>query len=150
MKAISETRPTPEDILAIEQILGLKLPEEYLDFLNRFNGAYFDAMVVIELCDGSDADVREIYGVGPTVPSTSNLETTLAWKDWSDAKVQAKLPPRNLRIPIGNDSGAQMFWLSLAPESYGDIYYQHKNLEKLTGKIASSFDDFLSRLEDSE
>ena len=115
---------------AIQSTIGIALPNEYLNFLREFNGVRPFPPVEIELPHGG-TDLQLFYGVGPGLNDVEKLDY------WID------LLERPEGIAIGNDSGANGFWISLAKGDYGSVHFEHRDWKPNCCKLAENWGDFL-------
>ena len=115
---------------AIQSKIGIPLPNEYLNFLKKFNGVRPFPPVEIELPYGG-TDLQLFYGVGPGLNDAEKLDY------WIDPLARPE------RIAIGNDSGANVFWISLAKGDYGSVHFEHRDWKPNCCKLAETWGDFL-------
>ena len=127
-----------EDIEAFEVRLGYALPETYRRFLQEHNGGR-PAPDVIDI-DGlsrGPTDVQEFFGLDCSL-ETSNL-------DWNLGTLRDRVDERLL--PIGCDSGDNIFCLSLHGPDRGSIIFCHFVESKVSYyKVARSFVEMLKQL----
>lgn len=104
---------SPEAIAAIEQERGFTLPADYKAHLLQHNGGWPDRQVFVqEMEDGRpvERDLRSMFSVAV---GESTLEDALLDLD--------ELHPD--LVPFGDESGGDVFVLSVGPRDYGAVYY---------------------------
>jgi hypothetical protein len=109
---------TEEHVIHFEQRIGARLPEEYRQFLIRYNGGWFEKRHVLffnhfaeknqfadlNVLHGISSENNKLMGTGMVLVSRSNRQ-----------------PPQV--IVIGNNSGTGLFCLAVRGENYGKIYF---------------------------
>ena len=115
---------------AIQSKIGIPLPNEYLNFLKKFNGVRPFPPVEIELPHGG-TDLQLFYGVGPGLNDVEKLHY------WIDPIARPE------GIAIANDSGANVFWIYLAKGDYGSVHFEHRDWKPNCCKLAENWGDFL-------
>ena len=123
----------------IEDILGAPLPQDYVDFLHRMNGASLPDRKEfgIKVNDGSYTDLCVLYGSGEAVYNAARLEY------WLNKRPQPK------SLIVGSDSGGNIFWLPLLPQDYGTVYFKQDDYPEADGPVAKSWSAFLELGNDS-
>lgn len=146
MTTITDAGPVlaEADITELQARVGMPLPPPYRRFLLTHNGGVPAPNTVdIQGFDQSPTDVQEFFGVGLPIAS-SRL-------DWNLDTLRERL--RGSLVPIGCDSGGNLFALSLRARDLGAVLYL--DLEAVYGdlaspppeyRVAADFDEFLSRL----
>ena len=133
-----------QDIRQFESHNNVLLPEDYKVFLSKYNGGQPKPAIQPKV----KSDVQWIYGM-VTEPYYASLFQHLDM-------FQGRLP--SWYIPIANDSGGNLYIMSLYEENRGLIaFWDHEN-EAEEGQadeyfdnitfVASSFTDFLDQLVD--
>ena len=107
--------PAPEEIAAIEALLGRPLPTEFLDFLSVANGAYLDYCVRVPP-DGKIASFYDFFLAGKNAPgqhySTFIREIEL--------ERQSREIPKEF-LPFASDGSHAAVYLDLTPEGNGRV-----------------------------
>jgi hypothetical protein len=140
----SPSRPDPDAIDALEQVLGTELPTSYREFLLRFNGGRprVETLAVPGL-PGSPTDVQVLFGLGTPVETSDLRWNLLMFHDRLGSGV----------LPIACDSGGNVFGLRLTGDQIGSVSYW--DLEAGFGDpesiptcyaVAESFESFLNAL----
>jgi len=123
----SRTAPTKAEILAVENVLGIKINEEYLKFNQRYNGGVPES---------------NIFKVPPN--NESDIAEFLELKSIPQDAYPIKDEVGKYIIPIAFDSCGNYICIS-NERNDGEIYFWDHELpegEALT-KLAPSFADFL-------
>jgi hypothetical protein len=132
------------DISDLEKRLSAMLPKDYRRFLLEFNGGRpVPDIVDIDGLPGSEADVQAFFGIDDPVESY-NI-------DWNLKTLAGRLEAGLL--PIGCDSGGNVFCISLRKRDRGAVLYcdLQSVFADLEAKpdvypVASDFETFLSGL----
>lgn len=124
----------------LEDILGAPLPQDYVDFLHKMNGASLPdgEELGIKINDGSYTDLCVLYGSGEAVYNAARLEY------WLDNRPQPK------SLIVGHDSGGAIFWLSLLPHDYGTVYFKKYDYPRADGPVAKCWSAFLELENESD
>jgi hypothetical protein len=143
MKLVSLFQPDDglrDRIRQVEDILGAPLPQDYVEFLQRMNGASLSngEDFGIELNDGSYTDLCVLYGSGEGVYNAARLEY------WLNRRPQPK------SLIVGSDSGGNIFWLSLLPQDYGTVYFKQDDYPQADGPVAKWWSAFLELQNDTD
>ena len=103
-----------ETIAAFEQAVG-KLPADFRHFLTKFNGG-FPTPDCIEFQEHGRTTASNVF-------SFHGLHDGPEWASikWHLEQMDDRLPPST--IPIGHDSFANQWLLSLRKDSFGQIYF---------------------------
>jgi hypothetical protein len=99
----------------VETALGFPLPADYRHFLRTYNGGVPDDDT-IDIADlkQSPTDVQELFGID-YASKTSNIL-------WNLDFIRQRCPGRRL-LPIGCDSGGNLFCLDFAQERNPSVIY---------------------------
>jgi hypothetical protein len=148
-----------EELHAIETALGVRLPGEYREFVQRYGVSAFGELVQFKSIEGAVEPLSHFFG------SKSAGSNSLMW---NIGKYQGRMP--DTIIPIADDGGGNQICLGIKGNERGKVYYwDHDNewdeedyLED-HGKpmppavkfqnvhlVAESFEDFIQRLEKSQ
>ncbi len=138
---------TPQAIASFESAVGASLPESFIEFLRRHNGGAPDPQDIVISEEEGTTDVQMIFGLNDD-------------KDY-DLRVNADIYqgriPRQM-LAIATDSGGNLFCLSLAAPTYGEVFFWDHEREtdpdapkelSLT-PVAGSFDALLANLVETE
>ncbi|WP_046246017.1 SMI1/KNR4 family protein [Hymenobacter terrenus] len=110
----TEEPATLSDIAAIEQQYGFTLPDDYKAHLLQYNGGWPERSIFMEVRpDGEQIarDISDFYSVRyGDITLESGLES-LADQLHSDL------------VPFGDETGGDIFVLSVGPQDYGSVYY---------------------------
>jgi cell wall assembly regulator SMI1 len=143
----TETPPsTSETIKQLEAALGVQLPDDYKKFLSHCNGGDMDYQINVQLPDGSSEFIgfSVLYSVSEGEWETNPFEL-------QQARAQSEFPSAGV-LPIAIDGGGSILYLDLR-DGYKVVAFVH-GLPAWTGlreedsliRVASSFDDYLSKL----
>jgi hypothetical protein len=139
------------EIAAFEESLGYRLPNDYREFLWRFNGGY----PIVTLVNGRDDDPTMPYSYGDCVQVFYKLQTTaraVADSERLQSPGDAEeaygwgLPADALHI--GRDAGGNMFVMELGHPKYLIRFVDHERLDEpfeTHRVIAEGFTDLLMR-----
>jgi hypothetical protein len=107
---------TEEHVIHFEQQIGARLPEEYRQFLIRYNGGQFEKKDIRFFNHFTEtkqfADLNCLHGIS----SENNKMMGVVLQSSS-----SRQPPQV--IVIGNNSGTGLFCLAVRGENYGKIYF---------------------------
>lgn len=118
--------PSEAQVAALEEKLGITFPEDYRDFLLRFNGGAFDDPTIEPTQEGCPQDMlNTLWGIGASIDSAELGEP-------GDIELfDDNVPPKVL--PIGDTPMGSLILLDTAPgeengmiyfdESFGESYY---------------------------
>jgi ankyrin repeat protein/predicted DNA-binding WGR domain protein len=138
---------TQQQIKALEKRIGCKLPEEYRDFLMKYNGGRPNPRFVrVPGIKGiANVGVDTLFHLQPSQRGVDELSHEIA-------RCQKLLPQGHLPIAGSSD----LFTLSLKPKTFGAVYWWfHETdeadddgnyLESAGHLLAGSFDEFLTRI----
>ena len=116
-----------DEISKIENQYSITIPEQYKNFLLRYNGGYTPKTKF--KAKGISSDIKGFYGIG-AVSLSVNQEVLSSW-------VSQKL------FPIACDSFGNYIFISLADDEYGHIFFcDHEKGMKLS-LIAKDFTSFV-------
>lgn len=128
---------TLSEIGDFEKAAGGRLPEEYREFLLRFNGGAPDPNSVdVAGLPGSPTDVQVFFGIGRKVEASN-----VAWH----IGLLAERFPAPTAIAVACDSGGSLFLLDLGEKSYGEIAL----IDVYSGDlypVSKSFGEFVSSI----
>jgi hypothetical protein len=129
-----------EQLCELERVLGIRMPDDYREFLLRFNGGQPLADVVdVEGAAAMPTDVQVFFGIGRSI-LTSRL-------DWNREAFADRLD--HTMLPIGRDSGGSLFCLILQGSNRGAVVYWDSNGAGTLCPVAPTFAAFLERLRES-
>jgi cell wall assembly regulator SMI1 len=135
-----EGRPVDEsEVVQLERALGTQLPDSYRRFLMRTNGGIPTPDVIdIVGMPGSPTDVQVFFGIDRGVESSNLL--------WNFRLLSRRIP--NCRIlPIGCDSGGNIFCLELTGNDAGNVmYFALGKSDATLYFVATSFEAFLEKI----
>jgi len=139
-KPVGLPLPTSTQIAAIENLVGMVLPESYVNFLKCSNGGHPE-LDTIETDDGKVWAVNRLFHIAATAGDLSDTEDVV-WRyhhRWPGAR-------REL-LPIANDGGDNLFCLDLSRDGNGQIVcYIHDEPGSPLIHIASSFEALIDAL----
>jgi cell wall assembly regulator SMI1 len=121
-----------EAIARLEVSLGRTLPHDYRTFLGQFDGSEPIQPPCVPV-PNNNTDVQVIYGISDNLPDYARMDHFFGP---GNEKSES-------RIPIANDSGGNMFWLSLADEDFGKVYFEDRDWIPGSGLVADSWSHFL-------
>ena len=107
---------TPQEIEDIESLLGEKLPEDFLDFLEIANGAYLNACIRIPP-DDEELSFCTIYQTGKDESRGYGYETFIGE---IQMERQHKNTPKEV-LPFARDGGSSVVYLDLTAEGNGRV-----------------------------
>jgi len=138
--------PTGENIEHLEAALGRQLPDDYKNFLSHCNGGDMDYQINVRFPNGSSEFIgfSSLYSVSGGEWETNPYEL-------HQARAQSEFPSAGV-LPIAIDGGSSILYLDLR-NGYQVVAFVH-GLPAWTGlrqedsliQVASSFDDYLSKL----
>ena len=139
-KPVTRPHPTPGQIAFIEQLIGRKLPQTYVDFLMSSNGGH------PEVCDFSDRTEGsyEEWAVDHFFHISSELDSTesVVWNyrhRWPGAAREI--------FPIAADGGGNLVCLDLTePGKDRVIVWVHDDPDLPIVEVADSFEEFIDSL----
>lgn len=108
--------PAPEEVAAIEAMLGRPLPQDFLDFLRVANGAYLDYCVRVPP-DGEILSFCGIYLAGKNESGQYGHETFV---HEIESEREYKNIPKEV-LPFARDGGASVVYLDLTSEGDGRV-----------------------------
>jgi cell wall assembly regulator SMI1 len=131
------------DIRRLENRLGVKLPEEYRAFLEKYNGGRPNAKYFLVVgFDNEPRQILDFYGIDDPIESCR--------LDWNFEVLFGRMP--NGFFPIACEDGGNIICLSLAAKSYGNIFYWDHDEESQPAtyvnvyKVADTFKEFFDGL----
>ena len=131
---------TSGKVVALEELLGARLPEDYRNYLRRQDGGALEGY--------NNHGIEIICGVGE-VPKWSSL--------WHLLSTQGDVIPAGF-IPVGSDAGGGLFLLAVAGADRSSVWHQSSETEGDAAgavspvsreRLADSWDEFLSSIEPS-
>ncbi len=142
--------PTAEELAAVEEAVGARLPGPFVEFLATANGGRLDYSFDVPAGDGvlrmvfwSVLSTRRPL---PGVPAHGKLLHEI------EAERRLRGAGRHL-LPFATDGGASVVYLDLSPEGYGRVVAFIEGLPQWTGVLQSAlvtlapdFDGFVSAL----
>lgn len=134
---------TLKDITEFENRCNINLPNEYKDFLLRYNGGYPKASTFKISDEYGESVVNKFYGIGNM---KGNLDKVYEILD-------GELPEGF--ISIGSDPGGNEICIGIDEKYYGKIYFWIHDMEsdeELSNMffLADSFTSFFENLYESE
>jgi hypothetical protein len=129
-----------DEIIAVEDKLGFKIPSQYIDFLlNQCGGLLVDFygkrvnkgedVLITQLFSITDEDGIEGYRNTYTLSDAYPLDERYLWL-----------------LPFGGDGADNIFCFSIREEDFGQVYLLNMNRE-MPYVIADSFLDFIEGME---
>lgn len=112
----AKVSPTQQEIEDIESHLGVKLPQDFLDFLEIANGAYLNACIRIPP-DNEELSFCTIYRTGKDDNGTYGNETFIGE---IQMERQLKNIPKEV-LPFACDGGSSVVYLDLTEEGNGRV-----------------------------
>lgn len=139
---------TEEELWQAENRIGVKLPDEYRQFLLRHNGGHPEPYGLNFECEGEE-------------PQLAAVAYFLAIYDGEDENFfdyfetyKDRIPPE--LIPIARDPGGSLVLLSVKDAHKGKVYFWQQDFEPDEPDysnicfVANSFDEFLNSLFDPD
>lgn len=140
---ISEFNPlAPEEIHKIEELLGIRLPEAYREFLLEIGGAGFrlgGLFPTIEETCGGDRETFDRFFGAECEESYCVFRNIVNYRDRLN----------NNLIPVGEDLFGNLLCLGIAGQERERIYFLDMGCDKPC-LAAETFEDFLVSLEIDE
>jgi hypothetical protein len=138
------SRLTESQVADLESRIGLPLPDDYRRFLLENNGGSPTPDVIkVNGIQGSETDLGVFFGIDRSIES-ENIEWNL--------HVMSDRVGRPL-MPIADDSGGNVFFLSLSGHDRNSIYYHYFWGPGADGElylVATSFTSFLEKIRQLE
>lgn len=137
-----------EDLLSFEQELGVKLPNDYRDYLIEYNGGEFEKDVFEIIGDeGNRTSIHIMYAMAEE-PEWASLQKVNEYFDGVDLK-------KEKFVSIASDPLGNQILLKLNKPNIGSIYFwdhevPFREIKKILLKQASSFTEFINKLEKVE
>jgi hypothetical protein len=136
----------PSDVSQLEHQLGISFPEDYKQFLIRYNGGRPDEGVFHISEEEGDSSFGFLYSVHRNSCRVNEIIHNV--KNYKN-----RIP--NTMIPIGGDSFGNQILLGVFGEDRNKIYFWDHEKEGIDGpedirdpltKLADSFEDFINGL----
>ena len=108
--------PKALEIEDIELLLGVELPEDFLDFLEVANGAYIGYCIQIPP-DNEELSFCQIYQTGKNDNGSYGYETFIGE---IEMERQDKNTPREV-LPFARDGGSSVVYLDLTAKGKGQV-----------------------------
>ena len=108
--------PTLQEIEDVESLLGAKLPQDFLDFLEVANGAYLNGCIRIPP-DDEELSFCSVYHTGKDDDGRYGYETFIGE---IQMERQHKNTPREV-LPFARDGGSSVVYLDLTAEGNGRV-----------------------------
>lgn len=153
MKIVNGYKIKDEIIMKFEEKFGISLPKDYKEFMLENNGGETEDDYLFDFYDNvfkknNTSVVRSFFRLyedknDDVVYDDLEKICEIMWKEET-------LSPKSL--PIADDPGSNVIYMSLKEEDYGAIYFaNHEYEDSETGylfpsKISSSFSEFMSCL----
>lgn len=130
---------TINDVREFELNYNLKLPDQYIDFLLKYNGGYPEASTFKISDEEGESVVNKFYGIGDRKGNLARVFEVL----------DGELPEGF--IAIANDPGGNEICIGITEEYFGKIYFWMHDLDSdeemgSTFFLANSFNDFFNNL----
>jgi hypothetical protein len=125
------------EIRAFEERLGTKLPKLIIEFYLLFNGCQFGE----RCCIACGSDYQVINSL--SIINSNNLD--LDFYELYQAS-DSEFWPKHL-IPFGHDAGGHAFCFSIAPDSFGAIFFHMSEWTGEPEELQFIAEDFLSFLQ---
>jgi cell wall assembly regulator SMI1 len=128
---------TEEKILALEERLKARLPPDYREFLLAHNGGSVEPDVFFISPAQGESSLTILFGI----------TSTKAYDLWDNALDAYEDMDRTI-LPIGEDPGGNQVYLSLHPETYGQVLFRDHETPApdCLFPVATSFTAFLQGL----
>ncbi len=140
--------PTPKEIVAIESILGAKLPRDFKQFLRAANGAPLYYSIEVQTPEGGEwVSFSHTFSTLGTDDDTFVGELEAVRRRW-------QVPPGVLPFAREDGRGSYVF-LDLRPEGGGAVIALIERLQASPGqtqeppfvRLADSFGDYIEQLQ---
>jgi hypothetical protein len=123
------------EIKEVEDTFGIKFPEEYVDFLLKFNGGAPNKVYFLE----DDADIVFNFFL-----SLKNSEFNVV-EYYNDLVLEQNLFPKEI-IPIAEDVFGNVICISCRVSDYGTVYFADHESNYDLSEISNSFDFIINNL----
>ena len=146
-----QSPPTPEELRAIEALLGAELPASFVEFLHVANGGYLEYVIDVPTESGGSEELS-FCGIFATRSDEPVPYETFLYEIQA-ARETARVPEGVL--PFARDGGGSAVFLDLTPEGAGRVVAFVMGLPAWTGSkrhvsafipVADSFDDYVAKL----
>jgi cell wall assembly regulator SMI1 len=128
---------TEKNIAKIEKKYNVSFPQEYKDFLLKYNGGECEpnGFVFNENSEDSDSEVRSFFAIGG-IDGDYDLEENI-----NIYTIEEKRLP-NLYIPIAEDDLGNLVCISCNETDYGFIYFwDHENENESEDSVHNCMDN---------
>jgi hypothetical protein len=138
--------PAPEEVTAIEALLGRPLPPDFLEFLSVANGAYLDYCVRVP----PDDEIVSFYDVLLAGKNEPGQHYATFIREIEMAREQREIPKEFL--PFASDGSHAVVYLDLTPEGNGRVVASLKDYAWTGGQddgyivLAPSFAGYIEML----
>lgn len=134
-----------EELLAFESKLGVSLPEDYRNYLIKYNGAKFENDVF--LINEVEGESR-IHHIGGVIQEPSYASLLVNYDVFN-------IDLKNKYLAIADDAFGNQIVLKLVEPNMGGIYFwDHEvpfnKVEKILIKVGNSFTEYINSLKRSE
>lgn len=140
---ISHGPITDDDVTSFEVEFNLKFPQDYREFLKKYNGITRPSRYSVPYHIDDLIKWAWLTTLTGIIPNSDKVKVPKEYPD---------LPPLRDLYTIGFDAGTNAFVMSLQGDDYGTIYYWdelyiHDYMNPKSGLffIASSFTEFLEK-----
>lgn len=136
--------PSDKEVAALEERIGISLPEDYREFLLKYNGGYFTEPDILPPSDDCPLDrLKVLHGIRATQSSAELASTT--WLTLFDDNDPPQILPIGFTL-MGNllflithweDNGA----IGLKKAGSDDSFFLVEGIEQFFGLLRESSDD---------
>ncbi len=137
------------EIEEIEQMLGLKLPNQYREHLLKYNGGQCEPNIFIFNENGKLSDSCIDWFLAIYEGEYDNLNRYII-----EYKIENKRLPEMV-LPIAHDPGGNLICISCSGEDYGKVYFwdHEREMDASIGFsnlffVANSFNEFIDNLKE--
>lgn len=130
---------TINEIREFQEQYGIRLPDQYIDFLLKYNGGYPEASTFKISNEEGESVVNKFYGIGDMKGSLAKVFEVL----------DGELPEGF--ISIGSDPGGNEICIGIDMKYFGKIYFWVHDIESVEEMdnmylLNNSFKDFFNNL----
>lgn len=152
MKLLNSAEPIlREDVLEFGNYLGVKLPEDYVEFIVNANGGTPELDMLYDFYDEvSEQENTSVIRRFFSVISNAECEKNNI-KFIYNVMRREEIIPFDM-IPIADDPTGNVICISLSQNDYGAVYYLNHEFEDsdtgylMRSKITDSFKEFIEKL----